>query len=619
MKTDLCRVRWLWLAAALTASLAIIGLASPGQGTPYRLTQDSTATDASGEVAALRGQFSLTPQVAPLDWKNYSLDLVYLEIAAPSGPPRVLRGSGHYSVGGRGPITQRLTLDLRENTEDWHFDSGSVPVTADWPELDLELVATSDSTTLKLRVAAVPVTQRWHYRLLAGNWFLDNCAVCGRPPIQVPLRGGFDLVLVDSNPLYDRYHLFDLHLTDGAANPDYEITGEGTLQIGGEVAIQQQWRLEVNVTTPAGGRRATLTNESAVVERRWPMLATSLAEDGGSLTSQYFLNLPAAPVRELWFNTVRGLTSGVTDPPSRISAADVLNDTGRVVRRGEDLLAAVGLPAATDASVDAFDVLPGGEVVFSLTGPAKSTTLGELQEGDLLSERGKLLLTNQGLMAAFGIMPIVPDLGLDAVRWLDTGEWLFSIHTPAFSERLGVQLGRGDILGSSGRVVRSNAELLARFKPDAPDHDYGLDGFFIWPSGEIWFSTEEGFQDAALGPITDGDILSDDGYVVGKNLDLLRDFQPLEDLANFGLEGLFVVSDAALPPGAAGPKVGIGPRPGSIPTLTWTGSGRVFQVESTLWLSDPFAPVSLITTDTQWTEPPAFAKRTERYFRVLSW
>ncbi len=618
MKTDLRRVRWLWLAAALTASLVAVGRASPGQGTPYRLTQDSTTTDAAG-TAVLRGQFGLVPQISPLDWKVYALDWVYLEIATPDGPPRVLRGSGHYTVGGRGPITQRLTLDLRENTEDWHFDSGSVRVTADWPELDLELAATNAPTTLKLRVAAVPVSQCWRYQVLAGNWFLDNCAVCDRPTILVPLRGGFDLALIDSNPLFNRYHLFNLRLTDGAAKPDYEITGEGTLQIGGEVAIQQQWRLDVNVTTPAGGRRAILTNESAMVERRWPMLATSLAEDGGSLTSQYFLNLPAAPVRELWFNTVRGLTSGVTDPPNRISAADVLTDTGRVVRRGQNLLAAVGLSAATDASVDAFDVLPGGEIAFSLTAPAQSETLGALQEGDLLSENGKLLLTNQALVAAFGIMPIVPDLGLDAVRRLDTGEWLFSIRTPAFSERFGIMLGRGDLLGSSGRVVRSNAELLARFKPDTLDHDYGLDGFFIWPSGEIWFSTEEGFQDANLGPITDGDILSDEGYVVGKNLDLLRDFQPLEDLANFGLEGLFVVSDAALPPGEVGPKVRIGPQPGSIPTLTWTGSGRVFQVESTLRLGDPFAPVSLITTETQWSEPPAFAKRIERYFRVLSW
>lgn len=613
MKTGL---RWGWLSLAFATGIAgNAQTASP----PYRLTQDSAITDAGGEVTALQGRFSLSPQVAPVDWKSYSLDLVYLEITTPAGPSRVLRGNGHYSVGGRGPITQRLTLDLRENTEDWHLDSGSVPVTADWPELDLELAATNAPAALKLRVAAVPVSQCWRYQVLAGNWFLDDCAVCDRLSIPVSLRGGFDLALVDSNPLFNRYRLFNLHLTDGGAIPNYEISGEGTLQIGGEVAIQQQWRLEVNVMTPSGGRRAILTNESAGVERRWPMLATSLAEDGGSLTSRYFLNLPAAPVRELWFNTLRGLTSGVTDPPNRISDADVLTDTGRVVRRGQDLLAAVGLPTSTDAGVDAFEVLPGGEIAFSLTTSAKSETLGALQEGDLLSDGGKLLLTNQGLVAAFGIMPIVPDLGLDAAHRLDTGEWLFSIRTSAFSERLGVQLGRGDILGSSGRVVRSNAELLAHFQPDIPNHDYGLDGFFIWPSGEIWFSTEEGFQDANLGPITDGDILSDDGYVVGKNMDLLREFQPLEDLANFGLEGFFVVSDAALPPAAVGPKVAIALNPGTGPTLSWTAQGRVFQVEATGRLGDPFAPVSLITTDTHWSEPPAFAKRTERYFRVLSW
>ncbi len=620
MKTNRRRVRWLGLASALSAGFTLLGQLSPGQGTPYRLTQDSTATDGPGAVSALQGRFTLVPQVGPLDWKVSTLAGVYLEIATPDGPPRVLRGSGHYSVGGRGPITQRLTLDLLEDADEWRFDSGAVPVTADWPELDLELAAANAPTPLKLRVAAVPVTQQWRYRLLAGNWFLDNCAVCDRPAIQVPLRGGFDLVLVDSNPLYDRYRLFDLHLTDGAAKPDYEIAGEGTLQIGGEVAIQQQWRLDVNVRTPAGGRRVTLTNETTVVERRWPMLNTSLAEEGGTLLSQYFLNLPAAPVRELWFNTVHGLTSGVTDPPTnRISAADILSDTGRLVHRDRDLLAAVGLPDTTDASVDAFDVLPGGEIVFSLTAPAKSDTLGALQEGDLLSERGKLLKTNQALTAAFGIMPIVPDLGLDAVRALDTGEWLFSIRTPAFSEKFGIMLGRGDILGSSGRVVRSHAELLARFKPEQPDHDYGLDAFFLWPSGEIWFSTEEGFQDATLGPITDGDILSDAGYVVGRNLDLVRDFQPLEDLANFGLEGLFIVSDAVLPANEVGPKVAILWEPGVAPALSWTSLGRVFQVETTGRLGDPFGPASPVITDRQWTAPDPITGQTERYFRVRSW
>jgi hypothetical protein len=154
-----------------------------------------------------------------------------------------------------------------------------------------------------------------------------------------------------------------------------------------------------------------------------------------------------------------------------------------------------------------------------------------------------------------------------------------------------VNLGHGDILSDQGVVRRTNASLLAKFSPDKPDHDYGLDGFFVWPSGEVWFSTEEGFNDKVLGPITDGDLLSDQGYVVFPNLELVQWFQPQDKLTNYGLRSLFVITDAR--PALPAPTLTVQLASTNLVSLSWTGKGRCFQVEAASAANGPFATVGM--------------------------
>ena len=80
------------------------------------------------------------------------------------------------------------------------------------------------------------------------------------------------------------------------------------------------------------------------------------------------------------------------------------------------------------------------------------------------------------------------------------------------------------------------AFTLSPHHPIPVEADYGLDAIYVWSSGEIWFLIEEGFVDQNLGAIMPGDLLSDQGMVVYRNLELLGAFAPLEDLADFGLE-----------------------------------------------------------------------------------
>lgn len=589
--------------ACITAGLVVVGLGSTAvaETLRYVLLQDSTYT-AGGRapLVSLKGSFRLVSQVSPLDRQFYRVDTVRLETAG----GQVWRGSGRYSLatGGRGAQTQQWVLELTDGVSDVRFDSGAVPLDGRFPDLDLKLTGDASSTPM-IHVVAVPEYSRQHHRTVLGTRLLDDCAVCDRVPLPVPLDGGFDLVRTGGNPLFDRYHVLDLRLSDGANPPGTEVTGEGTLEVGGEVAVQHRWTLRLQVRTPRDTRVVTLVNEDLRPGRLWPMLQAELAEVGGTPLSRHFLSLATAPFREIWFGTRNGMTPGaVSTTEGRITGADVLADAGRVVVRGTRLQAATGL--SSGVGVDAFDVVPGGSgvVAFSPDQASKSTTLGWVSEGDVLGSDGRVRHRNPDLLGALGFMPPTPDLGLDAFVQRAPGEFWFSTREAGFSERLGVKIGRGDLLSSRGTVVRTQAQLLARFQPPDRKHDHGLDAFFAWPSGEAWFSVEEGFQDAVLGPVMEGDLLSDQGYVVARNLGLVRAFQPLEDLADFGLRSLWVVSDAAA--GAEGVVLGLPQASAGGLAWTWKGDGRVYQVESTARLDDPFRPVTPLFPGVLWTGLP---------------
>jgi hypothetical protein len=217
-------------------------------------------------------------------------------------------------------------------------------------------------------------------------------------------------------------------------------------------------------------------------------------------------------------------------------------------------------------------------------------------------------------------MPPIPDVGLDAVQ-VQPGDVLFSLNDPIFSQRLGRLLQTGDLLSSTGTVVRSNAELLARFQPDPPDKDYGLDALYVWSSGEVWFSTEAGFQGAA-GAVLPGDLLSDQGYVVFRNLELVRWFSPLEDLADFGLTALVVVTDvdAGVLPGAP-PRIAsveFDPVAGTL-FLRGSGSGRAFRLEQADGVQGPYGLEGPIVPEVEWRVPLGSAPKGAGFFRLRSW
>ena len=185
--------------------------------------------------------------------------------------------------------------------------------------------------------------------------------------------------------------------------------------------------------------------------------------------------------------------------------------------------------------------------------------------------------------------PPAQDAGLDAVEIPRGNLTLFSITTNVFSEKLGVMLTSGDLLSDAGLILYSNQQLLAAFQPNPKDQNYGLAAFHAWYTpmaslSEVWFCTEKGF-DSVLGPIAAGDLLSSAGYIVYRNLELVAKFQPMEDLADFGLDGLFLVQE----PQQENPicRLTAAASPSGF-MLQWETTGRVSQVDRASDVRRPF-------------------------------
>ncbi|UCG32105.1 MAG: hypothetical protein JSU68_10610 [Phycisphaerales bacterium] len=254
--------------------------------------------------------------------------------------------------------------------------------------------------------------------------------------------------------------------------------------------------------------------------------------------------------KEIQFSTEVWFTPGV--PPyafNRISDGAWLSEAGWQVQTNDQLLRNFGImPVVPDAGLDAMCQWGIGPRFFSIETDVWSEPLAmQLGHGDLLAQAGYIERINLEMVTAFLPQPPIPDLGLDAVHRLPNGTHAFSTEDPFFSEALGLWISDGDLLLENGTVLMTIEQLMDSFNPILEPIDLGLDAVFfpdLRPSpslpGEIWFSTEQGFMDANLGWIEDGDLLSTSGYVVRRNLELMMEFAPLEDLANFGLDGLHV-------------------------------------------------------------------------------
>ena len=471
-------------------------------------------------------------------------------------------------------------------------------------------------------VAESPVD--WRYTLLPSSQLVDDC-YCGRPTLLLPLRGTFDLKSQVVHPLFVRYAVTNIawEASTGGGTA-YKIRGHGWYEVGGEVAVVQTMALDLQIDNGFTNRPCSFTNSNYSPGRLWPMLQVHLDETNQAVMQFYRLDLDAAPFHELWFSTANGFTPGIWPPfTEHVSGGDLVSSTGRVVKRNHELTRQLGImPMVPDLGLDALEMLPGGEIAFSVEDDIFSETLGPLHHGDLLSNRGRVVTAYDKLSGAFGPEPPPANQGLDAVQVLANGELYFSVEQDFFSEALGRTIRKGDLLSSLGVVIRSNEELIAQFQPADPKQDYGLDALYVWPGGEIWFSVENGFHGPHFENYGPGDLLSDQGYVVYRNLDLMQSFQPLEDLADFGLDSLFIISDADIPESSQQrpESTGVAIAPGGADLLiTWKAGGRVFQLERAPSIVGPWEPISPIQPEPPVLDAGALTNAPQSFYRLRQW
>ena len=572
----------------LFASSAVNG--QDNAAVTYKLTADSTYQSGCFEPCAcpilaevpIEGTFRLTDH--GFDGLSHVYDVTDVQwmVALPESVLRIT-GSGTYQRGGEFAATHQLQLGLTVgNDAIQRFDSGVLPGGNDFPAIDIVIsINGMYCYDTVIRIVARPIVDPPPQNLPRHAQFVLHPGVSsvafslfagstrspllgtlqlylGDPDVPVITLAGMvglsvdraDLIAPDFEP--DSPALPEpLHMI---ADPDIRSIGSWNTHTG-EIAI------ELYVNTPDGNslpvpqpvQLAGHLSEGKLV----------VAGDNGNIPDgtmrlgivAFEVPLPPPPI-DVWFSTENGFGAAKVDPSIDnaivpVSDGDLLSRRGHIVRTNRQLTARLGImPIVPDLGLDAVVPGPYGSIWFSFEPqdePIWSESLGIwLKHGDLLSDRGFVVQSNEELLARFVRMPVAADVGLDAVTRAPNRAILFSTEESFFCESLGRTVGHGDLLCNRGRVILTNQELLQNFdiidltmRPTPAD--YGLDAIVLRPMKEIWFSTEIAFLDAELGWISDGDLISTQGYVVARNLDLVAPFEPVEDVDNFGLDAVNVV------------------------------------------------------------------------------
>ncbi len=178
-------------------------------------------------------------------------ELSNLEAADPARE-YVIEGGGIYATVVGPDLYHEITLDLAINGQSpIKLQSDTVPSGNDWTAFEIE--ATEDGTRdpfhkYTIHIAAAPQAEMVRYELKDGSIFIDDCEICGRPTIPVPVSGSFLMGEIDGgpNPVVT-YRVDEVRISSTNPNFPYKVTGRGIYRQGGEVALLQRMELAVQV------------------------------------------------------------------------------------------------------------------------------------------------------------------------------------------------------------------------------------------------------------------------------------------------------------------------------------------------------------------------------------
>ncbi|HEU5181702.1 MAG TPA: hypothetical protein VFW45_13005 [Candidatus Polarisedimenticolia bacterium] len=206
-----------------------------------------------------RGTFVLRFTGSDPLYDNYRVEEVNWTVTVPGQEIRVT-GSGTYRVGGEVALQQQLILDLSvDGAAAEHFDSGLVTGGGGFPRIAITISIHGQvcfDTVFRLSAAPVPASELKAYRLSPESRFLRGCSdPCDCPTLDpVPVRGSFTLVPLERGPLGTEFSVVQVKWL---VSPDpiggdpsgLSVTGSGTYRLSGEVAAEQQMKLDLKLGT----------------------------------------------------------------------------------------------------------------------------------------------------------------------------------------------------------------------------------------------------------------------------------------------------------------------------------------------------------------------------------
>ena len=204
------------------------------------------------------------------------------------------------------------------------------------------------------------------------------------------------------------------------------------------------------------------------------------------------------------------------------------------------------------------------------------------------------------------------DPGIDGLQFTSDTSFYFSVKRDTTYSAAGktIFLRDADIWWTDLQthqivLTRSREQLFAypEYQPWLVDPTVGIDAFYIWPSGEVWFSLRASWTAHTA-------IYSTDGYGVFTDAFVFAAFKPSIDP---GMDGLLVITDLVEPPSNR-PAI----ETTSFPNLKWFATAHAYQIEAAASVQGPFSPASPIIIDSSWSDINS-SRAGARYYRLRQW
>ena len=440
-----------------------------------------------------------------------------------------------------------------------------------------------------------------HYQMLYGTTVAYN--VGGSTTGFWSARGSFDLRFLDQTADSSRYVVENMQIS---ADPAHQFVGSGELVV--PITRNPQILLNLtNVLTPQIG--VTFTNVSITTDRRWPMLALRARETTAS-DAVYTVSIRAAPFQDIWISPATDFRADTFAAPTNIiHSGDLVSLDGRVIKRNHELVVPFAPASSADYGLDALSLSPGGGLAIS------THDVAEMRDGDILVPNPPRRIRYTDIFTN-AIATSMADPGIDGFQFTSATAFYFSIKRDtgyALNSTTTVQLRDADIWWADLqthelRLARSREQLFSYpdYQPWLADPQVGIDAFYIWPSGEVWFSLRSSWTAHTA-------IYSSDGYAVFTDEFVFKNFKPA---VNPGLDAFLVITDLA-PVLSTPPALKIVISPTAL-LLNWPETGGAYQLESSATVNGQFQVASPVIPNPSLIAIPDSNTRS-RFYRIRQW